>query len=152
MNGAQPSSPMPESPALSREDYSGFGEPVDALEDGSGPADEMSKRCAEKGVSQVTAEDIACICLDMKKQVSGRFHPKEFSEVGMPFRNHNCPFGDRVIGRSGLSMIMTNVFGCVVPNTADHVWLHVTEAGHEKRRVALGLKADDGADGHEFFS
>jgi hypothetical protein len=65
------------------------------------------------GVPELNAEQVAAVCVDLKKRIQGDFYVIEQTPEKIVFGNRACPFGDKVLDRPALCMMTSNVFGTI---------------------------------------
>ncbi len=99
-------------------------------------------------VSQLSPEQVAAVCLDLKRRIKGDFFIIEQTPEKIVFGNRACPFGDKVVGRPALCMMTSNVFGHIAAENLGYskVALEQTIAdGHPGCRVVVYLKPTEEA-------
>jgi hypothetical protein len=107
-------------------------------------------------VSRLDKDQVAAVCLDLKRRIQGDFFVIEQDDDKIVFGNRACPFADKVIGRPALCMMTSNVFGHIAADNLGYskVALERTIAeGHSQCRVVVFLRPSDGArdsDGREY--
>ena len=107
-------------------------------------------------VSRLTREQVAAVLVDLKRRIQGDFYVIEESDDKIVLGNRACPFGDKVLGRSSMCMMTTNVFGAIAAENLGYakVALEKTIAkGDGVCRVVVYLKPDEharAAEGREF--
>ena len=82
------------------------------------------------------------VCVDLKRRIQGDFYVVSEDEDRIVFGNRACPFGDKVLDRSALCMMTSNVFGTIAANNLGYgrVVLKATIAnGAPECRVVLYL-------------
>lgn len=73
--------------------------------------DESYKRSL--GVAQFTPAQLAEVLVDLKDRIGGGFSIESVSDSSITLVNSRCPFGERVLGRTSLCMMTSNVFGLI---------------------------------------
>ena len=119
--------------------------------------DEIDKmyRLALK-TSELTAEQVAEVCVDLKRRIKGDFFVIEQTGEKIVFGNRACPFAEKVVGRPALCMMTSNVFGTIAAENLGYgkVVLEETIAtGHRGCRVVVYLQrtpAAVAAEGREY--
>jgi hypothetical protein len=107
-------------------------------------------------VQQLSAEQVADVCVDLKKRIQGDFFVIEQTPEKIVFGNRACPFGDKVFDRPALCMMTSNVFGTIASENLGYgkVVLEKTIAkGDPGCRVVVYLTRSSaalGADGREY--
>lgn len=152
--------------ALLRE-LSGTLENVVGLDDASGFISVVGQRVGEwieaeyravLGSSQMDREQVTAVLIDLKRRIHGDFYVIEADDTKIVLGNRACPFGDKVLGRSSLCMMTSNVFGTIAAQNLGRakVVLQKTIAkGSTTCQVVLHLKPGaeaDAEDGREYFS
>ncbi|HYG76559.1 MAG TPA: methanogen output domain 1-containing protein [Planctomycetota bacterium] len=98
--------------------------------------------------SKLSREQVAAVCVDLKRRIQGDFYVIEETDEKIVFGNRACPFAEKVIGRPSLCMMTSNVFGRIAAENLGYskVTLEQTIAqGHPGCRVTVYLKPDVGA-------
>lgn len=62
---------------------------------------------------RLTAEEVAAVCVDLKARIRGDFFVIEQDEDKIVFGNRACPFEEKVVGRTSMCMMTSNVFGVI---------------------------------------
>jgi predicted ArsR family transcriptional regulator len=99
-------------------------------------------------VDRLSKEQVAAVCLDLKKRIKGDFYIVEQDDEKIVFGNRTCPFAEKVIGRPALCMMTSNVFGHIAADNVGYskVSLERTIAdGHPQCRVVVYLTQSDAA-------
>ena len=99
-------------------------------------------------VSRLSREQVAAVCIDLKRRIQGDFYVIEQTEDKIVFGNRACPFAEKVIGRPALCMMTSNVFGHIAAENLGYskVVLEKTIAqGDAGCRVVVYLKPTDDA-------
>ena len=99
-------------------------------------------------VGRLTPEQVAAVCLDLKRRIKGDFFIIEQTPEKIVFGNRACPFADKVVGRPALCMMTSNVFGHIAAENVGYskVALEQTIAdGHPGCRVVVYLKPTEEA-------
>jgi hypothetical protein len=108
-------------------------------------------------VTELDREAIRDVCIDLKRRIQGDFFVVAEDEDKIVFGNRACPFGEKVIGRSALCMMTSNVFGTLAAENLGYgkVVLEQTIAhGDQGCRVVLYLRRTreaEAADGREYL-
>jgi hypothetical protein len=107
-------------------------------------------------VDELSAEQVALVCTDLKARIQGDFYVIEQTDDKIVFGNNTCPFAEKVIGRPALCMMTSNVFGTIASENLGYgkVVLEQTIAqGDAACRVVLHLKRSPeavSAEGREY--
>ena len=99
-------------------------------------------------VDRLTAEQVAAVCVDLKRRIQGDFFVIEQTDEKIVFGNRACPFAEKVLGRPSLCMMTSNVFGHIAAENLGYskVVLEQTIAeGHPGCRVVVYLKRSNAA-------
>lgn len=111
---------------------------------------------AALNVPELDRDLVRDVCVDLKRRIQGDFFVISEDEEKIVFGNRVCPFAEKVIGRSALCMMTSNVFGTIAAQNLGYgkVVLEETIAnGDAGCRVVLYLKpsaAAASADGREY--
>ena len=109
-------------------------------------------------VSLLSREQCALVMTDLKHRIKGGFSIVEQNDTKVVFENSTCPFAEKVIGRSSLCMMTSNVFGTVAAENNDYakVVLEKTIArGDSGCRVAVYFdetSESEANEGREYYS
>ncbi|WP_323763934.1 methanogen output domain 1-containing protein [Marinovum sp.] len=96
----------------------------------------------EMGTEQLTREQIAEVCIDLKTRIGGDFHLIAADKHKLVFGNRRCPFGDMVRDRPSLCMMTSNVFGRIAADNLGYARVQLAETiatGHAGCRVIVHL-------------
>ncbi len=102
-------------------------------------------------------QQVSDVLVDLKKRIEGDFYVISVDQDKIVLGNNCCPFGDKVVDRSSLCMMTSNVFGTVSAENLGYarVCLHKTIArGDKECMVTIHLKqnnTDDQEEGREYF-
>lgn len=148
-------------------ELAGTLEDVIGLDDASGYISVVGQLMGEKidtgyknalAVRKLDQKQVGDVLVDLKRRIDGKFFIIEENEDRIVFGNHRCPFGDKVIGRSSMCMMTSNVFGYIAAENLGYskVVLEETIAeGHSGCRVVLHLRDSDeakAAQGREYVA
>ncbi|WP_422826668.1 methanogen output domain 1-containing protein [Thalassococcus sp. BH17M4-6] len=101
-------------------------------------------------------ELIGRLLVDLKHRIGGAFELESVSDDQIVFVNSRCPFASRVIGRSSLCMMTTNVFGRITAEARGYARVQLTQtiaSGAAGCRVVVNLDRSSGTrHGQEFYS
>lgn len=147
-------------------ELSGTLEDVVGLDEASGFISVVGQRVGEwidgeyrkaLGSTQLDRKQVTDVLVDLKRRIQGEFYIIESDDTRIILGNRRCPFGDKVLGRTSMCMMTSNVFGTIAAQSLGQakVVLQKTIAdGSSTCRVALYLKPSaeaDAADGREYF-
>ncbi|MBL1141543.1 MAG: transcriptional regulator [Proteobacteria bacterium] len=102
-------------------------------------------------------EQICNTLVDLKQRINGDFYIISADKDKIVLGNRSCPFGDKVIDRSSLCMMTSNVFGTITAENNGYakVALHETIAtGKPECRIVVHLTNNEISDedqGREYF-
>jgi predicted ArsR family transcriptional regulator len=99
-------------------------------------------------VPKLSREQVALVCLDLKKRIQGDFYIIEEDEDKIVFGNRICPFAEKVLGRPSMCMMTSNVFGSVAADNLGYAKVELQKTiaqGDGMCRVVVYLKATDEA-------
>jgi predicted ArsR family transcriptional regulator len=108
-------------------------------------------------VPRLTREQVAEVCVDLKRRIQGDFYVIEQDNDKIVFGNRRCPFEDKVLGRPSMCMMTSNVFGSIAAQNLGYgkVELQKTIAqGHQECRIVVYLQptpAVEKTPGREYF-
>ena len=103
-------------------------------------------------VDRLDADQVAAVCVDLKRRIAGDFHVLEQDEERIVFGNRACPFGEKVHGRPSLCMMTSNVFGTIAAENLGYGKVVLEEtiaAGASHCRVTIYLQPSERAE-HAF--
>jgi predicted ArsR family transcriptional regulator len=140
-------------------------EDVVGLRDASGFISVVGQRMGEEldgsykralGVSRLDRAQVAQVLVDLKRRIQGDFFVISESDEKLVLGSRSCPFAEKVVGRSSMCMMTSNVFGVIAAENLGYakVVLEQTIAqGHEGCRVAIYLwpmPAAEAVEGREY--
>ncbi len=147
-------------------ELAGTLEDVVGLEDASGFISVVGQNIGRKidhayklqlNTNRLSREQVAEVLVDLKARIRGSFYVIECSEEKIVFGNRDCPFGDRVVGRSSMCMMTSNVFGSITADNLGYARVVLDETiarGDAGCHVTVYLEPDPAADeveGREYF-
>jgi predicted ArsR family transcriptional regulator len=147
-------------------ELSGTLEDIVGLQEASGFVSAVGQAIGEQidadyrralGTPTLGREQVADVCVDLKRRIGGDFFVIESDDDRIVFGNRRCPFEDRVLGRPSMCMMTSNVFGSIAAENLGYAKVELQEtiaAGHGGCRVVLYLRATDAAQragGREYF-
>lgn len=148
-------------------ELAGTLEDVIGLPDASGYISVVGQLIGEKidaeyknalAIDKLDRTQVSDVLVDLKRRINGKFYVIEEDEDKIVLGNHRCPFGDKVIGRSSMCMMTSNVFGHIAAENLGYskVVLEETIAqGHSGCRVVVHLRDTDAAktaEGREYVA
>ena len=108
-------------------------------------------------VPNLNREQVTQVCIDLKRRIQGDFFVIEEDESKIVLGNRACPFGEKVVGRSSMCMMTSNVFGSIAAENLGYAKVELKETiakGHPGCRVVIYLHPTSEAqasDGREYF-
>ena len=103
-------------------------------------------------------DEVANILVDLKRRIGGSFSIEHADEDKIILVNSACPFGSKVINRTSLCMMTSNVFGNITANSLGYAKVEIAESiarGDPKCRVIVHLRKTpeaQKANGREFLA
>jgi hypothetical protein len=107
---------------------------------------------AALNVARLDRAQVADVCIDLKRRIQGDFYVISEDDEKIVFGNRACPFNEKVLGRSALCMMTSNVFGTIAAENVGYgkVALERTIAnGDPECRVVLYVKRSEDAERSE---
>ncbi len=108
-------------------------------------------------VPQLTREQVAAVLVDLKRRIRGDFYVVEEDDEKIVLGNRACPFEDKVLGRTSMCMMTSNVFGAIAAENLGYAKVELQETiaqGHRGCRVVVYLRetpSSAAAEGREYF-
>jgi hypothetical protein len=109
------------------------------------------------GVERLSADQVANVLVDLKKRIEGDFFIIEAGQDKLILGNRACPFGDKVIGRSSMCMMTSNVFGAIAAQNLGYAKVELQQTiarGDNGCRVVIYFRPTPesiAAPGREYF-
>ncbi len=106
---------------------------------------------------KLSREQVAEVLVDLKRRIEGDFYIIEQDDERIVLGNRACPFGDKVLGRTSLCMMTSNVFGSIAAENLGYARVELDETiaeGASGCRVVVHLRPDEDAatqPGREYF-
>lgn len=147
-------------------ELSGALQDVVGLEDASGFVSIVGKNVGQMlnsdykaalKVEQLTREQVAAVCVDLKRRIQGDFYVIESDETKIVFGNRACPFAEKVIDRPSMCMMTSNVFGSIAAENLGYAKVELQKTiaqGDGHCRVVLYLQRSgdsEEAKGREYY-
>ena len=101
--------------------------------------------------------EVTRILVDLKRRIQGDFYVISEDDDKIVLGNRACPFGDKVIGRTSMCMMTSNVFGSIAAENLGYAKVELQETiakGDRGCRVVVHLRqasASEAIDGREYF-
>lgn len=92
---------------------------------------------------QLSRDQVVQALIDLKFRIKGDFYVIEQDEDKIVFGNRVCPFEDKVIGRTSMCMMTSNVFGSIAADNLGYAKVELAETiakGDAGCRVVVHLK------------
>jgi predicted ArsR family transcriptional regulator len=108
-------------------------------------------------VDEFTRPEVAQVLVDLKRRIHGDFYVIAEDDEKVELGNRACPFGDKVLGRTSMCMMTSNVFGYIAAQNLGYAKVELQETiakGDRGCRVVVHLRqtpATDAIDGREYF-
>jgi len=108
-------------------------------------------------VDRLSRAQVAQVLVDLKRRIEGDFFIIEETEDRIVLGNRVCPFGDKVLQRTSMCMMTSNVFGAIVAENLGYAKVELQQTiakGDPGCRVVVYLKPTpetDAVDGREYF-
>ncbi len=102
------------------------------------------------GTEAFTPDQLASVLVDLKDRIGGGFRIESVDATSITLVNSRCPFGERVVGRSSLCMMTSNVFGLIAAESFGEASVRLDEtiaSGSSRCRVVVHFGTyEDGAE------
>lgn len=108
-------------------------------------------------VERLSRSQVAQVLVDLKRRIQGDFFVIEETDDKLVLGNRACPFGDKVINRTSMCMMTSNVFGNIVAENLGYAKVELQQTiarGDAGCRVVVHLKPTSEAEkgqGREYF-
>lgn len=108
-------------------------------------------------VEQLSREQVTEVLVDLKRRIEGDFFIIEETDEKIVLGNRKCPFGDKVLDRTSMCMMTSNVFGAITAENLGYAKIELQETiarGDAGCRVVVHLKPTpeaEAAQGREYF-
>ncbi len=93
-------------------------------------------------VPKLNQQQVANALADLKNRINGEFVIEELDDTKIVLRSKACPFAEKVIGRSSLCMMTSNVFGVIAADNLGYAKVNLEKTiarGDTECRVVLYL-------------
>jgi predicted ArsR family transcriptional regulator len=94
-------------------------------------------------VSSLSRDQVRDVLVDLKRRIEGDFFVIEEDEDKIVLGNRQCPFAEKVAGRSSMCMMTSNVFGHIAADNLGYSKIELRETiadGAPECRVVVYLK------------
>jgi len=108
-------------------------------------------------VEQLSRAQVAQVLVDLKRRINGKFYIIEETEEKIVLGNTACPFAEKVLNRSSMCMMTSNVFGAIAAQNLGYAKVELKEtiaSGNVGCRVVVYLTPSTEAreaQGREYF-
>jgi predicted ArsR family transcriptional regulator len=108
-------------------------------------------------VSSLSREQVAQVLVDLKRRIEGDFFIIEETDRHIVLGNRACPFGDKVLNRTSMCMMTSNVFGAIAAENLGYAKVELQQTianGDPGCRVVVHLSPTaeaEAAEGREYF-
>ncbi|MFW7378538.1 MAG: methanogen output domain 1-containing protein [Oligoflexus sp.] len=113
--------------------------------------------CKAFAVKSLDTEQVAQVCIDLKRRIQGDFYLIAQDDEKIVFGNRVCPFAEKVIGRPSLCMMTSNVFGVIAAENLGYGRVVIDKAiarGDKGCQVSIYLRqnlSDTTQEGREYY-
>lgn len=125
---------------------------------GQNVGDEMNRDYrAAWGVERLSREQVTQVLVDLKRRIQGDFYVVEETADKIVLGNRACPFGEKVLNRTSMCMMTSNVFGAIAAENLGYAKIELQQTiarGDTGCRVTIYLKSTpeaEAAQGREYF-
>ena len=108
-------------------------------------------------VSRLSRDQVSQVLVDLKRRIEGDFYIIEENDERIVLGNRACPFGDKVLDRTSMCMMTSNVFGAISAENLGYAKVELQQTiarGDPGCRVVVYLKPTteaESAEGREYF-
>jgi predicted ArsR family transcriptional regulator len=108
-------------------------------------------------VDRLSREQVGQVLVDLKRRIEGDFYIIEETDEKIVLGNRSCPFGDKVVDRTSMCMMTSNVFGAIAAENLGYAKVELQQTiarGDGACRVVVYLRPTDEAEsaqGREYF-
>jgi predicted ArsR family transcriptional regulator len=108
-------------------------------------------------VDRLSREQVSEVLVDLKRRILGEFYIIEETPEKIVLGNRACPFAEKVLGRTSMCMMTSNVFGAIAAQNLGYAKVQLQETiaqGHPGCRVVVYLSPNEeagAAEGREYF-
>mgnify|MGYP000747747985 CR=1 FL=1 len=99
----------------------------------------------EMNISKLNREQVSEVLTDLKRRINGSFVVEEQDDSKIVLVNKDCPFAEKVKGRTSLCMMTSNVFGVITADNLGYAKVELQETiarGDPGCRVVIHLNSD----------
>ena len=94
-------------------------------------------------VDRLSREQVTNVLVDLKRRIEGDFFVIEESDEKIVLGNRACPFGDKVLNRTSMCMMTSNVFGAITAENLGYAKVELQQSiarGDAGCRVVVYLR------------
>ena len=108
-------------------------------------------------VDELARPAVTKILVDLKRRIQGDFYVVSEDDETIVLGNRACPFGEKVLGRTSMCMMTSNVFGYIAAQNLGYAKVELQETiarGDGGCRVVVHLRqtpTTEAIDGREYF-
>ncbi len=108
-------------------------------------------------VASLNLEQVAAALADLKQRIKGDFHVVSCDKDKIVLQSTSCPFAEKVLGRTSLCMMTSNVFGIIAAENLGYAKVSLEETiarGDQGCKVVIYLthsEIGEAATGSEYF-
>lgn len=140
-------------------------EEVVGLKEASGFISVVGQRMGEEldaayrralALDRLDREQVAQVLVDLKRRIQGDFFIITQDEDRLVLGNRTCPFAEKVLGRTSMCMMTSNVFGVIAAENLGYAKVSLEQTlaqGHGGCRVVIYLRPSaeaEATDGREY--
>jgi predicted ArsR family transcriptional regulator len=109
------------------------------------------------GVSQLNRKQVGEVLVDLKRRIQGDFYIIEETPDKIVLGNRACPFAEKVLGRTSMCMMTSNVFGAIAAQNLGYAKVELKQTiaqGDSGCQVVVYLNPTEAAaeaEGREYF-
>jgi len=96
--------------------------------------------------SRLSREQVSAVLVDLKRRIQGDFYVIEENDEKIVLGNRVCPFAEKVVGRTSMCMMTSNVFGVIVAENLGYARVVLNETiarGNSGCRVTVYLRQSE---------
>ena len=105
--------------------------------------------CSALDVANLNRHQVAAVMADLKQRIKGDFSVVSEDADKIVLESNSCPFAEKVVGRSSLCMMTSNVFGTIAAQNLGFAKVHLDKTiaqGDAGCRVVIYLNHNEDAE------
>jgi len=108
-------------------------------------------------VTSLNREQVAAVMVDLKQRIKGDFSLLSEDAEKIVLQTTSCPFAEKVVGRSSLCMMTSNIFGTITAENLGYAKVHLAKTiaqGDAGCLIEIYLQHSDKAEaasGNEYY-